>query len=70
MLFGLTNSLATFQAIMNKSLRDLINTEKVVVFIDNVIIGIEEEERHDEIVEKVVKRLAENDLYIKPEKYK
>ena len=70
MLFGLTNSLATFQAIMNKSLRDLINTEKVVVFIDNVIIGIEEEEGHDEIVEEVVKRLAENDLYVKPEKYK
>ena len=55
---------------MNKSLRDLINTEKVVVFIDNVIIGIEEEEGHDEIVEEVVKRLAENDLYVKPEKYK
>jgi len=70
MLFGLTNSLATFQAIMNKSLRDLINTEKVVVFIDNVIIGIEEEKGHDEIVEEVVKRLAENDLYVKPEKYK
>ena len=31
---------------------------------------IEEEEGYDEMVEKVVKRLAENDLYIKPEKYK
>ena len=28
------------------------------------------EEGHNEIVEKVVKRLAENDLYMKPEKYK
>jgi len=35
-----------------------------------VIIGIEIKERHNEIVEKVVKRLAENDLYVKPEKYK
>ena len=39
-------------------------------FIDNVIIRMEEEEEHDEVVEKVVKRLVENDLYIKPEKYK
>ena len=35
-------------------------------FIDNVIIRMEEEEEHDEVVEKVVKRLVENDLYIKP----
>jgi len=39
----------------------------VTSFIDNVIIEIIEE-RHNEIVEKVVKRLAENNLYIKPEK--
>jgi len=30
-----------------------------------VIVEIEEEERHDEVVEEVVKRLAENNLYIK-----
>jgi len=70
MFFGLMNSSAIFQAMMNELLRDLINTEKVVVFIDDVIIEIEEEEGYDEIVEEVVKRLAENDLYIKPEKYK
>ena len=39
-------------------------------FIDDVLVGIEEEAEYDEIVEEVVKRLAENDLYIKPEKYK
>jgi len=39
----------------------------VASFIDNVIIK-KIEERHNEIVEEVVKRLAENDLYIKPEK--
>jgi len=68
--FRLMNSLAIFQTIMNEILWDLINTGKVVSFIDDMIIGIEREERHDEIVEIVVKRLAENDLYIKPEKYK
>ena len=35
-----------------------------------MIVETETEEEHDEIVEEVVKRLAENDLYIKPEKYK
>ena len=39
-------------------------------FIDDVIIGTETEEGHDEMVEEVVKQLAENDLYMKPEKCK
>ena len=68
--FGLTNSLATFQAMMNKLLRDLINIGKMAAFIDNVIIGMETEDRHDEIVAEVVRRLEENDLYVKPEKCK
>jgi len=41
-----------------------------VIFIDDVIVRIETEEEHDEIIEEVVKRLAENNLYIKPEKCK
>ena len=67
MFFGLTNSPATFQTMMNELLRDLINTGKVVAFIDDVIIGTEDEEGHDELVEEVVKRLEENDLYVKLE---
>ena len=70
MLFGLTNSPAMFQAIMNELLRDLINTGKVAVFIDDVIVGTETEEGHDEIVAEVIRRLEENDLYVKPEKCK
>jgi len=70
MFFGLTNSPATFQAMMNELLRNLINTGKVAVFIDAVIIGMEMEEGHDEIVAEVIRRLEENDLYVKPEKCK
>ena len=70
MFFGLTNSPATFQAMMNELLRDLINTGKVAVFIDDVIVGTETEEGHDELVVEVIKRLEENDLYVKPEKCK
>ena len=69
MFFGLTNSPATFQATMNDLLRDLVVKEKVTVFIDNVMIATEIEEGYDEIVEKVLKRLEENDLFVKPEKY-
>ena len=70
MFFGLTNLLATFQTMMNELLQDLINTRKVVSFIDDVIIGTEMEEGHDEIVKEVVKQLVENNLYVKPEKCK
>ena len=70
MFFGLTNSPATFQAMMNELLRDLTNMGKVAVFIDDVIVGKEMEEGHDELVAEVVKRLEENDLYVKPEKCK
>ena len=70
LFFGLTNSPAMFQAMMNELLRDLINMGKVAVFIDDVIVGMEMEEGYDELVAEVVKRLEENDLYVKPEKCK
>jgi len=69
MFFGMTNSPATFQGMMNEIMRDLINEGKVAVFVDNVLVGTDSEERHDEIVAEVLKRLEENDLYVKPEKY-
>ena len=50
---------------INKILWDLINTKKVASFINNVIIEIEREKGHGKIVEEVVKRLAEKDLYVK-----
>ena len=68
MFFGMTNSPATFQAMMNEILRDLINEGKVAAFVDDVLVGTETEEGHDEIVEEILKRLEENDLYVKPEK--
>jgi len=55
---------------MNKILWDLINTRKLASFIDNIIIRMEGEEGHDELVEEVARRLVENNLYVKPGKYK
>jgi len=66
--FGMTNSPATFQAMINKILRDMINEGKVAAFVDDVLVGTEIKEGYNEIVEKVLKWLEENDLYVKLEK--
>jgi len=62
MFFGMTNSPAMFQAIINKIQRDLINKGKVIAFINNILIGTETEEGYDEIVKEILKRLEENNL--------
>jgi len=64
MFFDLTNSLATFQAIINELLRDLIKIGKVESFINVIIVGTDKEKGHNELVAE------ENDLYVKPEKCK
>ena len=68
MFFGMINSPATFQAMMNEILRDMINERKVAVFVDDILVGTETEEGHDEVVEEVLRRLEENNLYVKLEK--
>ena len=69
MFFGMTNLPATFQTMINKILRDMINKEKVVAFVDNMLVKTETEEEHNKIVEEVLRRLEENNLYVKLEKY-
>ena len=68
MFFGLTNSLVMFQVMMNNLLRDFVVEEKVAVFIDDVMVETETEEGYDEIVEEVLRRLKDNDLFVKPGK--
>jgi len=70
MYFGLTNSPATFQAMMNDLFRDLINQGDMATFIDDILVTMDMEEGHDELVEEVLRRLEENDLFIKLEKCK
>ena len=63
--FGLINSPAIFQTMINKILQDLINTGEVVNFIGDIIVRKKEEKGHNKVVKKVIKRLAENNLYEK-----
>jgi len=67
--FGLTNSLAIFQAMMNNILRDLIDIGDVVAFMDNVLVETKDEKKYDEVVKEILRRIKANNLYLKPEKY-
>jgi len=70
MYFGLTNSPATFQMVMNDLFRDLINQGDMATFIDDILVATDTEKGYDELVEEILKRLEENDLFVKLEKYK
>ena len=70
MYFRLTNSPATFQTMINDLFRDLINQGDTATFIDDILVATDMEEEHNELVEKILKRLEENNLFVKPEKCK
>jgi len=55
---------------MNDLFRDLINQGNTVIFIDDILVAIDTKEGYDELVEEILKRLEENNLFVKPEKCK
>ena len=67
--FGLTNSLATFQAIINNLSRNLIEARNIIAFINDVIVRMEIEEIYNNIIEEVLKIIAKDNLFVKLEKY-
>jgi hypothetical protein len=68
MFFGLTNSPATFQALMNAIFADLIAESKVAVYLDDILIWSTTLEEHWKIVHEVLRCLKEHNLYLRPEK--
>lgn len=68
MFFGLTNSPATFQSLMNSIFADLIAEGKVAVYLDDILIWSSDLVEHRKIIHEVLKRLEENDLFLRPEK--
>jgi hypothetical protein len=68
MYFGLTNSPATFQSLMNSIFADLIAKSEVVVYMDDILIYSSDLEHHRKIVREVLSRLQKYDLYLRPEK--
>ena len=70
MFFGLTNSLATFQTMMDGIFKELITEGVVVVYPDDILIFTKTLEEHREVVHKVVALLQLHNLSSKPEKCK
>jgi len=70
MFFGMTNSLAIFQTMMNNIFWNLIAEGIVVVYLDDILIFTKTEEEHAQVVRWVLQVLKENKLFLRPEKYK
>jgi len=69
MTFRLTNIIATFHAMINNLLRNLIDSGSVAFFMNNVSVAMDIDKRYNEILEEVLKRIKKNYLYVKLEKY-
>jgi hypothetical protein len=68
MYFGLTNSPATFQTMMNEIFQDLITEGIVSVYLDDILIFTNSLEEHRRIMRLVLDRMCEHKLYLRPEK--
>jgi hypothetical protein len=70
MFFGLCNSLATFQAMMNNIFLDMLNEGWVIIYMDDILIFSKDPEEHRKQTLRVLKRLREHNLFLKAEKCK
>ena len=68
MFFGMTNSPTTFQTMINDIFRTLIAKGIVVVYLDDILIFMKTEEKHEQAVQRVLEVLAEHKLFFHPEK--
>ena len=68
MFFGMTNSLATFQTMMNDIFYDLIAEGIIVVYLDDILIFTRTEEEHAKAIQQVLQVLQENKLFLRLEK--
>jgi len=68
MFFGMTNSPATFQTMMNDIFQNLIAEGIVVVYLDDILIFTKTEEEHVQAVQWVLQVLKENKLFLQLEK--
>lgn len=68
MFFGLTNSPATFQAMMDDIFRDLILNQQIVVYMDDILIFLRTLQEHQSVVREVLQRLRKNKLFLKLDK--
>ena len=70
MFFGLCNSPATFQKMMNEIFKDMIDEGWILIYMDDILIHSTEQQLQTERTKRVLQRLTEHDLYLKIEKCK
>ena len=68
MFFGLTNSPATFQTMMDGIFEDLISEGVVVVYLDDILIFTKTLDEHWKVVCRVMELLQKHGLSLKQEK--
>jgi hypothetical protein len=68
MFFGLTNSPATFQNMMNDIFRDLLLAGHVIIYMDDILIFTDDLATHQLITRQVLSVLEKHNLFLKPEK--
>ena len=69
MFFGLTNSPATFQTMMNEIFQEELREGWVSIYMDDILIHTDSDRpRHRKCVHRILDKLKKHDLYLKPEK--
>ncbi len=70
MFFGICNSPATFQAMMDSIFADMVKRKEILVYMDDILIFASTQEEMDRLMKEVLKHLCVNDLFLKPKKCK
>ncbi len=68
MFFGLTNSPATFQWMINNIFKDLIAEGSVIIYLDDILIMSKTKEEHRRLIRRVLEILKKNKLFLKAKK--
>jgi hypothetical protein len=68
MFFGLCNSPATFQAMMDEIFRDMKHEHWIIIYMDDIFIFSRTKEENIVYTRRVLQWLRDNDLYLKPKK--
>ena len=69
MFFGLTNSPATFQTMMNTIFAKEIAEGWLIIYMDDILVATEDDQEfHDKCIHRMLNKLKEHELYLKLEK--
>ena len=68
MFFGMCNSPATFQAMMDNTFADMIDEGILIAYMDDILIYADDPATLEKYTKRVLERLRENDLFLKPKK--